>query len=324
MVYNVYVGSKHVKKIREKKEKNTWSVQIMNELIRRALAYEYDQNGRNPHLVAHSDGKEETLPYKIDDCGRVLFDNLEDSGPKTPIPNSSEAKQGNGDRQHSKGTEGNPVYIINNSKITIQELSMSNIHISHTQNSTRFISRLYFRDLLGKMVPANDMVKGETAILLAAKNGITEMVEKILEIFPIAIHDMNSELKNVVLLAVESRQTRVYRLLLRRNILKDNIFRQVDSKGNSALHLAAMLGGYKPWLIPGAALQMQWEIKWFQVTSASVLPRSILLCSLLAMSGCFTWLLSKSICALPKKERASYHIEGAIHLTPFAPFFEPP
>ena len=108
-------------------------------------------------------------------------------------------------------------------------------------------------------------IEKETAILIAAKNGVTEMVQKILELFPVAIHDMNAEKKNIVLLAVEHRQPHVYKLLLRRNILKDSVFQQVDDKGNSALHLAAMLGGYKPWLIPGAALQMQWEIKWYEV-----------------------------------------------------------
>jgi hypothetical protein len=32
------------------------------------------------------------------------------------------------------------------------------------------------------------------------------------------------------------------------------------------LHLGAQaLGGDKPWQIAGAALQMMWDIKWFQV-----------------------------------------------------------
>lgn len=109
------------------------------------------------------------------------------------------------------------------------------------------------------------MAKRETPILIAAKSGITEMVDQILQRFPVAIHEMNSENKNIVLLAVENRQPHVYQLLLKKNIMKDSVFRAVDEKGNSALHLAAMLGDHKPWLIPGAALQMQWEIKWYEV-----------------------------------------------------------
>lgn len=109
------------------------------------------------------------------------------------------------------------------------------------------------------------LAKKETPILIAAKSGVTEMVEKILELFPVAIHDTNTEKKNVVLLAVENRQPHVYQLLLMRNVLKDSVFGKVDDQGNSALHLAAKLEDHKPWLIPGAALQMQWEIKWYEV-----------------------------------------------------------
>ncbi|KAI9089887.1 hypothetical protein K1719_028857 [Acacia pycnantha] len=109
------------------------------------------------------------------------------------------------------------------------------------------------------------------AILIAAKNGVTEMVEKILELFPVAIHDMNEEKKNVVQVAVEHRQLYVYQLLLQRNILIESAFWNVDHVGNSALHLAATYGLYKPWLIHGAALQiMQWEIKWFEFAKESM------------------------------------------------------
>ncbi|KAK4560180.1 hypothetical protein RGQ29_009096 [Quercus rubra] len=113
-------------------------------------------------------------------------------------------------------------------------------------------------------------VKRETPVLIAAKNGITEIVEKILELFPVAIHDMNEHKKNIVLLAVENRQPHVYQLLLQKNILKESVFRRVDDEGNSALHLAAKLGEHKPWLIPGAALQMQWEIKWHEFVKESM------------------------------------------------------
>lgn len=109
------------------------------------------------------------------------------------------------------------------------------------------------------------MAKKETPILIAAKNGIVEMVEKILDLFPVAIHDMNSDKKNIVLLAVENRQPHVYEFLLKKEILKESIFHVVDNEGNSALHLAAKSNNNHPWRIPGAALQMQWEIKWYEV-----------------------------------------------------------
>ena len=107
--------------------------------------------------------------------------------------------------------------------------------------------------------------KKETPILIAAKNGITEMVMEILDCSPVAIHDKTSANKNIVMVAVENRQPNVYNLLLEKRILIETLFNAVDDEGNSALHLVAMATHHQPWLIPGAALQMQWEIKWYKV-----------------------------------------------------------
>ncbi|KAJ9696089.1 hypothetical protein PVL29_008372 [Vitis rotundifolia] len=112
-----------------------------------------------------------------------------------------------------------------------------------------------------------------TPILIAAKNGIKEMVERILICSPMAIHDVSPEKKNVVLLAVENRHPHVYKVLLKNvNNMTDSVFGAVDNNGNSALHLAAMFTDNKPWLTPGAALQMQWEVKWFEYVKKSMRP----------------------------------------------------
>lgn len=105
------------------------------------------------------------------------------------------------------------------------------------------------------------------AILLAAKFGIAELVEKILDRFSVAISDKDEDGKNVLLLAVENRNLELYKLLISRYDQKDVIFHIVDKEGNTALHYAAMYNqdNTKPWPVPGAALQMQWEIKWHEV-----------------------------------------------------------
>ena len=108
------------------------------------------------------------------------------------------------------------------------------------------------------------IAKTETPILLAARYRITEMVQQILEMFPTAIND-NSEGKNLVLSAVQNRQSHVLQLLLKKKFVKRKLIHEVDMSENNALHLAAEMGKQKPWLIPGAALQMQWEIKWYEV-----------------------------------------------------------
>ena len=105
----------------------------------------------------------------------------------------------------------------------------------------------------------------ESAMLLAAKNGVIEIVKGTLERFPPAIRDTTKDKKNVVLLAAEHRQPDVYRFFLKRRNEID-LFRAVDHEGNSALHLAATAIDPKLWRITGAALQMQWEVKWYNVS----------------------------------------------------------
>jgi hypothetical protein len=49
--------------------------------------------------------------------------------------------------------------------------------------------------IAGRDHKSPEKTKNETIILTAAKNGITEIVEKMLERFPTAIHDVNADKK---------------------------------------------------------------------------------------------------------------------------------
>ncbi|CAA2994759.1 Hypothetical predicted protein [Olea europaea subsp. europaea] len=117
------------------------------------------------------------------------------------------------------------------------------------------------------------LAKRETPILVAAKMGILEMVQKILDTFPVAIQDLDSSGKNVLMLAAINRHTTVFDYLVDKK-LPEFVFHQFDDQGNTILHLAAMLGEFLPWRIPGAALQMQWEIKWYKHVKHSIPPLS--------------------------------------------------
>ncbi|KAK2991125.1 hypothetical protein RJ640_029418 [Escallonia rubra] len=202
-----HARSRNIIKLREKKHKHTWSVEIMNKLLKSAETYRYEDNGGKPKLSQSWAKDGETMPYQehVDPDGGNSKNN-DDASMKTIIISGDEDEDG----------------------------------------------------------------EKETPILIAAKNGITEMVQKILEDSPVAIHDTNLDKKNIVLLAVEHRQPHVYQLLHDRIVMKDTVFRRVDKDGNSALHLAAMLGKNRPWRIPGAALQMQWELKWYKFVKESM------------------------------------------------------
>lgn len=120
----------------------------------------------------------------------------------------------------------------------------------------------------------------ETVILVAARHGIVEMVNEIISHLPSAIHETNSEKKNVLLVAVENRQTLVVEALKDRFGVKetrsvlDNLIIGVDEHECTVLHLAATLTD-KGWRIPGAALQMMWHIKWFQVYAFTILVQHL-------------------------------------------------
>ncbi|XP_073005903.1 uncharacterized protein [Typha latifolia] len=109
-----------------------------------------------------------------------------------------------------------------------------------------------------------------TPVLVAARNGITEMVEKILDTFPVAVLDVDENEKNIVLLAAEYRQIHIYKLMLNRDTMKDTVFRQIDKDGNNALYLTAKLNQIISWRVPGEALQMQFEIKWYKYVMKSL------------------------------------------------------
>lgn len=172
-------------------------------------------------------------------------------------------------------------------KITIQALPI-HYYWEQRQNPGLMFSRM--KSILGEVndmdigsssqedIGNNELTKynkKETFILTAARNGITEVVEEILNKSPMAINRETDDGKNIALLALENRQPQIYQLLLKRGLVTETMLQKSDKDGNNALHLAAKLGKKKPWLIPGAALQMQWEIKWYEYVEG-IVPQYLL------------------------------------------------
>lgn len=79
------------------------------------------------------------------------------------------------------------------------------------------------------------------------------------------IFDTNFLNENALLVAVKNRQPHVIDHLKMFHITEifDNLNLQVDKNKNTMLHLAAY--SQNTWRISGVALQMMWDIKWYQV-----------------------------------------------------------
>ncbi|XP_028781007.1 uncharacterized protein LOC114737265 [Neltuma alba] len=112
---------------------------------------------------------------------------------------------------------------------------------------------------------------GWAPLLRATKNGAIEMVWAILDKKPFAVEDESDEKKNVMLVAVEERQSTLLKQFMKKpSIWNRKLHHASDVHGNTALHLVAMLCRHS--LIPMSASHLQWEIRWFDYVKDMMPP----------------------------------------------------
>ncbi|XP_031253002.1 protein ACCELERATED CELL DEATH 6-like isoform X2 [Pistacia vera] len=111
-------------------------------------------------------------------------------------------------------------------------------------------------------------------LLLAAELGVFEVVEEIIKTYPEAIWFINDKNHSVFHLAVLKRQEKVFNLIFQMSSHKHLLLMSQDVDGNNILHLAGKLAPeYQLNRIPGAALQMQHELQWFEEVGKIVKPK---------------------------------------------------
>ncbi|KAG5517414.1 hypothetical protein RHGRI_037973 [Rhododendron griersonianum] len=104
------------------------------------------------------------------------------------------------------------------------------------------------------------------AIYRATKLGIHEVIEEIVESFPIFAMVRQKDGWNLFQMAVIERHANVFNLIHQMEDFRTVIVSWKDDFGNNLLHLAGRRSPQnKLNLISGAALQMQRELQWFQV-----------------------------------------------------------
>ncbi|KAG2697023.1 hypothetical protein I3760_07G086900 [Carya illinoinensis] len=265
------LGLTAITNIESNKQKHTWAVQILNELLGLHSTYEdaspYGGDHAPESTQSRTNELEETMPYDLDPDQLISSETPPTDSTKTAGSDAQKLVLLAGMEETLKTAK---TILLIDSKWSINDITKKVQELFPISVQDRNAESKNLMMLVDQDKPPEMPKKLETPILLAAKNGITEIVERILELCPIAINDVNADNKNIVLLAVEHRQPKVYELLRRLNISKVSMFRQLDTEENSALHLAAKLGDKQPWRIPGAALQMQWENKWYEYVRDSM------------------------------------------------------
>ncbi|KAI7996052.1 Serine/threonine-protein phosphatase 6 regulatory ankyrin repeat subunit C [Camellia lanceoleosa] len=141
-------------------------------------------------------------------------------------------------------------------------------HVKHIQeiksmhDRTKLFVRMFCWELQDNPIHSSIL---EKAFLLGAKNGIQEIVEQILEVFPDAISCVDEEDHYALHLAVMYRREHVFNFIIQQMGVRKRLLLKVDKGGNNILHLVGRMP-YQPQLevVSGAFLQMQREVQWYK------------------------------------------------------------
>ncbi|KOM53643.1 hypothetical protein LR48_Vigan09g230200 [Vigna angularis] len=98
-----------------------------------------------------------------------------------------------------------------------------------------------------------------TPLLMAACNGITEIVELIIHFHPHSIEHVSEDEQNILYMAVKHRQKEIYRILKKLKMVR-SLAGKIDKDNNTVLHYTAQFQGGSQ---PGYAMQLQEELHWF-------------------------------------------------------------
>ncbi|XP_073033542.1 uncharacterized protein [Primulina eburnea] len=114
----------------------------------------------------------------------------------------------------------------------------------------------------------------ESAIVKAADEGIHEVVEVIIEMFPNVIYAEESKTECTIFhIAARERDENIFNLIYNMNERKQYFYDTTDSSGNNFMHICGELAPpHKLNLVSGAALQMQRELQWFKEMENFVNP----------------------------------------------------
>ncbi|CAI0455715.1 unnamed protein product [Linum tenue] len=130
----------------------------------------------------------------------------------------------------------------------------------HTQ--VMELLRLLISEILKAASTAEVKTLLAPAISLAAMSGISEIVKEIVKAYPMAMWFVDTQGRDIFHVAVMYRQEKVFNIMYQMSAAKTLAAAFVNpTTGDNLLHMAGKLGPTDK--IPGAALQLQRELQWF-------------------------------------------------------------
>ncbi|KAJ8760404.1 hypothetical protein K2173_015071 [Erythroxylum novogranatense] len=108
------------------------------------------------------------------------------------------------------------------------------------------------------------LLSPEAPLLTATSRGISEMVLEILNHYPQAVEYHNDRGQNILHVAVMHRRKEIFNLIKSSKIPLSRMYHAIDSKGFTLLHHVADTRHYTEETMPGPALKLQKELKWFE------------------------------------------------------------
>ncbi|XP_059636415.1 uncharacterized protein LOC132278600 [Cornus florida] len=105
----------------------------------------------------------------------------------------------------------------------------------------------------------------EIALFLAAKSGITEIVEEILKQYPQAVEHMDNHGRTILHVAIKYRQMQIFDLVEKMEIPTRRLIRKTDNSGNTILHMVGeMVADHEAKEKPNPALLLQEDLLLFK------------------------------------------------------------
>lgn len=104
-----------------------------------------------------------------------------------------------------------------------------------------------------------------TSLLIATSRGIVEIEKEILRVYPQAVEHVSAIGQNILHVAIKHRQLEIFRHVKKMQLPMSRLVRRIDDHGYTILHHVGVMNYYTGGTLPGPALQLQEELRWFEV-----------------------------------------------------------